>query len=672
MAELETQVVKIQLGDSKQANSYVFTLAETVDSSQAELYMICELPLFNPAAADECQRIAEAIGASLRRSYRRPATANTFENALTDINEELGKLQNLGKTHWLGKLNAVIAVKSKNKLSITSVGKITALLYRDTNFAPVAEPGTPHHPLKTFENFSEGKIRLGDLLVLSTSQLFNHISIDRFKNILKRNDLPDTAQEIIATLQDVMGPEAACGTILAKQVAAGSLDSQEETDLSAYMAAPKVISRSQSSDWLDRLKDVGSTAAVIGKNAGASIKQKIKSRPKLTDVINKREGALQVVQSQFKKVGKSLQPETIKNYSKQKKIFMIAAAILLVAVIANIGVAKYLGNKKETITLAQDKITSLEKLLTDADSALLYKDESQAQRLLSDLESQLGSLGEIDEDQQGKIDEIRNKATALRNKLSGVEQAAVETLGTLSNGNHLIALPSYFATESNRTVTSYNRSSKSISDDALRTSEPIALSAFFKGDQAVIFNGSELQLWDIKTGIVGGSFSTDVPAGDKARGLTVYNNRAYILDRTGKKVMRYTIGDVGFSQPTTSLENVSEIGSASDMAIDGNIYIAGNGTIVKYNSGTKQEFNLGLSNLSDNAKLYTENGFTNLYVLDPAGKRIVVLDKNGAIVRTLNNNQFNDLKDFFVDEKAGAIYVLNNNQLLKVSLKSTQ
>ena len=181
MTELETQVVKIQLGDNKQATSYVYTLAETVDNSGAELYMICELPLFNPAAADECQRIAEAIAASLRRSYRRPSASNTFENALTVINEELGKLQNLGKTHWLGKLNAVLAVKSRSKLSVTSVGKITALLYRDGNFAPITEPGSPHHPLKTFENFSEGKVRLGDLLVLSTSQLFNHISIDRLK-----------------------------------------------------------------------------------------------------------------------------------------------------------------------------------------------------------------------------------------------------------------------------------------------------------------------------------------------------------------------------------------------------------------------------------------------------------------------------------------------------------
>ncbi len=667
MAELETQVVKIQLGDSKQATSYVYTLAETVDSSGAELYMICELPLFNPAAAEECQRISEAIAASLRRSYRRPAANGTFENALAVINEELGKLQNLGKTHWLGKLNSVIAVKSGTKLSITSVGKITALLHRDGNFAPIAEPSTPHHPLKTFENFSEGKIRLGDLLVLSTSQLFNHISIDRFKNILKRNDLPETAEEVITTLNDVMGPEVACGTILAKQVPAGSMDEEEEVDLGAYMAAPQVSSTKQSADWLDRVKSMQSTVSVISRNVGNSVKEKIKKRPKLTDLVKGQGGALQVVQSQFKRAAKQVQPDTIRSYSKQKKIFMIAAAILLVAVITNVAIAKYVNKKPTIVAVADSEITSMEKLASDANAALLYGDESQANSLLSQLKEKLNKLGEIPEAQKSKIDSIREQASTLDGKLNNVAQAKVENLGTLSNGDHLIVLPAYLATETGRTVVSYNKSSKSVSDSALKTSEPITLSSYSSGDKSVIFNGTELLLWNFKTGVIGGAFSTSVPKTDSARGLTVYNNRAYILDRANKKVVRYSVSDTEFTQPTTSIDNVSEIANASDMTIDGNIYIAANGTILKYNSGAKVEFNVGVSGLPNNTKIYTENGFTNLYVLDPAGKRIVVLTKDGAVIQTLTNNDFNDLKDFYVDEKGKAIYVLNNNQLLKVS-----
>jgi hypothetical protein len=667
MADLETQVVKIQLGDNKQATSYVYTLAETVDSSQCELYMICELPLFNPAASSECQRIAEAIAASLRRSYRRPPTNGTFENALAIINEELGKLQNIGKTHWLGKLNAVIAVKSKTKLAVTSVGKITALLYRDGNFAPIAEPGTPHHPLKTFENFSEGKLRLGDLLVLSTSQLFNHISIDRFKNLLKRNELPDAAQEIIATLQDVMGPEVACGTILAQQVAPGSVDTEEEVDLGAYMAAPQVHSKEQSADWLDRIKDMSVTATAIGKNVGSSVKKKIKDRPRITDLIKNQQGALSVVQSKFKRATKQVQPEAIKNYSKQKKIFLIAAAILLVAVIANVGIAKYFNSREKLTVVSNDTISELDKLVNDANAALLYGDEAQTQRLLGDFDKRVADLGSIDEASRSKIDEIKGRATELKNKINHVANAKVETLGTLSNADHLIILPNALGTETNRTIVSYNRTSAKIQDDALKTSEPIMQSGFNKNTQAVIYNGSELLLWNFQNGVIGGTFSTDVPSQNNARGLTVYNNRVYLLDRSKKQVTRYNISDSTFSQPSPAISNIAELLNASDMAIDGNIYIAAGGTILKYNSGTKQEYTPGISNLPDSAQLYTENGFANLYVLDPVNKRIVALNKDGAVVQTITSDQFNDLKDFYVDEKGKTIYVLNNNQLLKVS-----
>lgn len=667
MAELETQVVKIQLGDTKQATSYVYTLAETVDSSQAELYMICELPLFNPAAADECQRIAEAIAGALRRTYRRPATANTFEHALTVVNEELGKLQNLGKTHWLGKLNAVIAVKAKTRLSVTAVGKITALLHRDGNFAPIAEAGTPHHPLKTFENFSEGKLRLGDLLVLSTSQLFNHISIDRFKNILKRNDLPDAAQEAIATLQDVMGPEVACGTILAQQVTAGSLDTEEEVDLGAYMAAPQVNSVKQSADWLDRIKDMGSTAATIGKNVHMSVKDRIKKAPKISDMVKGKEGALSVVQTQFKKAAKQIQPQTIKGYSKQKKIFMIAAAILLVAVIGNVAIAKYFSSKPKPAIVSSEQLTELEKLINDANAAILYGDESQAERMLVSLQEKLAALGEVNDDQKAQIDTIREQANALDRKLNNVAEAVVESIGTLSNADNLIVLPNYIATENNRTVISYNRTSANVQDNTLRTSEPIFQSGYAQGNQAVIFNGSELLLWNFQTGVIGGAFPTDVPKQDDAAGLTFYNNRVYILDKAGNRVMRYNASTTAFSQPTPSISNVSEIGNASDMAIDGNIYIATNGTILKYNSGVKQDFPIGITGLGNRTKIFTDADVTNLYVLDPAGKRIVILSKTGTVIQTLTSGQFTDLKDFAVDETGKTIFVLNNNQLLKVS-----
>lgn len=668
MAQLETQVVKIQLGDRKQATSYIYTLAETVENSQSELYLICELPLFNPAAADECQRIAEAIAGALRRTYRRSVNPDIFEHSLTIINEELGKLQNLGKAHWIGKLNAIVAVKTKNKLSVASVGKMTALLYRDKTFLPVAEPNIPTHPLKTFENFSEGKLQLGDLLVFSTAQLFNHISIDRFKNLVQRDELPEVAKEVIAILQEAMGPEVACGTILAEQVVAGINDTENEVELNAYTTAPTLTSHKQNASISARIQDLKTTTFRIGKNVASSVGNSIKQAPQISGFLKGQGKTLDIVQTQFKKATQKIQPQAIKNYSRQKKIFLATASILLLVVIANIVIAKYVYNKPAPVIISETQISDLEKLINDANSTLLYGDEVQAKKDLEELQGKLASLNDsnIPADIKPRIDKIKEQVSELSNKLNNVVQAKVKTLGTLSSAEHLITLPNFFATENGRTIVSYNRTSKSVQDNALHTSESILQSAYAKANQAVIYNGKELLLWNFQTGIIGKAFDTEVPTQNQAVGLTSYNNRVYLLNKNTKKVMRFDVGTSELSNPTVSIETNNDFASASDIAIDGNIYIATNGTILKYNSGTKQEFSIGLSNLSDKTKLFTDANVKNIYVLDPPNKRIVVLSKEGAIVQTLASSEFNDLKDFAVDEASKTIYVLNNNQLLQV------
>jgi hypothetical protein len=176
--------------------------------------VLCELPLLNPAASEDTKRIALAIGASLKRSYRRSLTENSFESALADINEELGKLAGLGQTTWVGKLNSVVAVKTGNAFSITSSGKMTALLLRDEELNAIIEPGSSKNPLKTYENFSVGKLVLGDKVVLSTNQILNYLSLDRLKKIMEQKSVPDAAAEVMEILQDQAGPEVAFGTLL--------------------------------------------------------------------------------------------------------------------------------------------------------------------------------------------------------------------------------------------------------------------------------------------------------------------------------------------------------------------------------------------------------------------------------------------------------------------------
>lgn len=673
MTELETQVVKIQLGDNRQSSSFVFTLAENVDTTSTELYVIAELPMFNPAAKDECQRIAEAITAALKRSYRKSYRASIFENALAQINEELAKLVTLGKTHWLGKLNAVVAVKHNNILSVSTVGKVSALLYREGKFVSITEATNSNQPLKTFEQFSEGKLRLKDMFILSTPQLFNHISIDRIKTLIDKNDLPIAAQSMIEHLQSEMGPEVACGTIFALQVEAGSI-TDEEVDLAQYLANPEPTEEETGPSWLppkvkSKVKTASSTGLLIAKNFAGDLKAKYLKPNYWRNLASKSGESVSVVQGRLRKTVQNFQPSQISTFSRQKKFFLISAAILLIALIANVVIVRMNKTQEEQVKVAGEQLTQLEQLLNDSNAAVLYGDEGQAADLLVKAKEIITKLpAEFPEEGQAqKASDFRKQFDELDRKLNKIASADVTSLGSLGNGQHLINLQDYLATETNRSIVSYNKSSGTIADNALKSSESILDSIALNNNLATIYNGSELFIWDIAGDIVTGRFSDGVPSINNFGGIKTYstNNKVYLIDKSSGQVKSYATTGRSFGSPTVSITD-DVIKKAADLAIDGNIYILSGGTIHKFNSGAKQSFSPAITDFSDAGKLYTQVNYQYIYVLDPGKNRIVILNKEGGMVQTLTSDQFTDLRDFAIDESARTVFVLNGSELLKV------
>lgn len=673
MTELETQVVKIQLGDNRQSSSFVFTLAETVDTTGTELYVIAELPMFNPAAKDECQRIAEAITAALKRSYRKSYRASIFENALATINEELAKLVTLGKTHWLGKLNAVVAVKHNNILSVSTVGKVSALLYREGKFVSITEATNSNQPLKTFEQFSEGKLRLKDMFILSTPQLFNHISIDRIKTLIDKNDLPLAAQSMIEHLQTEMGPEVACGTIFALQVEAGSI-TDEEVDLAQYLANPEESEVETGPGWLppkvkSKVKTASSTGLLIAKNFAGDIKAKYLKPNYWRSLASKSGESVSMVQGRLKKTVENFQPGQISTFSRQKKFFLISAAILLVALVANVVIVRMNKTQEEQVKIATEQLSQLEQYLNDSNAAVLYGDEGQAADLLAKAKEIIAKLpAEFPEDGQAeKATTFRKQADELDRKLNKIASADVTSLGSLGNGQHLTNLQDYLATETNRSIVSYNKSTGAIADNALKSSESILDSIALNNNLAAIYNGSELFIWDIAGDIVTGRFSDGVPTTNNFGGIKTYstNNKVYLIDKSSGQVKSYATTGRSFGNPSVSVTD-DVVKKAADLAIDGNIYILSGGTIHKFNSGAKQTFSPAITDFSDAGKLYTQVNYQYIYVLDPGKNRIVILNKEGGMVQTLTSDQFTDLRDFAIDEGARTVFVLNGSELLKV------
>ncbi len=668
MTELETQIAKIQFGNPKATTTHVFVMAEQAFNGSSELYLITELPMFNPAALEDCDRIANALAASLRRTYRARPHNDNFEHALAGLNEELGKLTAQGKTHWIGKLNALIAVKDGLKLSVASTGKITALLYRDDDFTSVTEAPATSSPLKTFENFSVGKLHLGDVIILSTNQLFSNISADRIRNILNNHTLPLAGQEILRILQENTGPETAFGSLLGLMVEPGTTQ-VEQVALEDYIAPAKMH------------KKMALQAAHTGKLAVQRAWENAKSFAIQTkDRVAKQDtGDIKTVLIKNKNLLNAVGNHAKNNFtldnfaklSKQKKFLFVSAIVLLLALGTNIFLAQKFKSTAGDESAAEIILANVQTLVNDGNSALLYGDENQSRELFAQAKEQFNSLPPLKEDEQKTTsDGLRQQLDELEGKLEKEIKIEATTVATLSFADRLINLPRYVATQTGQSIVSFDRNTDKVEDNLLISSQAIEAAQYVKGSQAVIYSGDRLFLWNFGTSTTGTGIDTQVPGATNWAGLYYYptNNRVYIIDKSTQQLLNYTVSDRDITKPAVSF-TAPELSEALDLAVDGNIFVLTKSSVLKYQSGKALAFDFPklAQPLSGRGRIFTDSTIANVYILDSDNERILVLNKNGGLVQSIYSNQLTNPKDFIVDEKNRIILVLNDTTLLKLN-----
>jgi hypothetical protein len=672
METLETNVAKIHVGNSKQTNTYVATLAERTAHPDSELFAIVALPVLNPAALDDCERIASGILATFRRCYKRSNNESTFEVALGEINDEIGKLASLGQHTWTGKISACIAARQGNRLYAAATGKANALLMRGGEFNEITEATSAKHALKTFDTFSAGRIKVGDVVIITTAELFNYVSIDRIKNILSQNTLEIAAQEIVRVIEDTAGPEVAFGTLLLQETAP-LLASEEGMSTSSYE------SESTSTKLLAGLSS--KTRQVLSKETVQGVWQSVREATKKTPKLDVKKMSGMALStgsaglSRIKEQAKNYRNidfkspfATFKNFSRSKQFFTISVVVLLIAVIVNVLVAK--GRQSDNtanIAFEQNRL-AVAKLLSDADSKLVFKDEAGAASLVSDALAQLTALNPATDAQRQAKTELEQQAAELNKRVNKTITPTLTNIATLSSANNLLTLPKLLATATGQVVVSYNADSKATEDGSLRTSTDIVDGAYISGSNAVVFDGQGMNVWNFSKGTNGNSFFMNVPKSNHFVGMVVYptNNRVYVVDTEVGQVTSYQISDATLSKPVVSVKD-SALMDAQDLAVDGSVYVLTKTGINKYTAGKAAAFTFPqlTQAFSGTGRIFTNSITKQLYILDSNG-RIIITDKTGKLIQILEHPDLKDATDFTVDEANKTIYVLRNGSLLQV------
>lgn len=666
--KLRTKVGQVFLNHPKDENfTSLYEEAFSKQGQTVELFVVLEIaesgPNLSRIRKAEYEQMAQMLVQAFKKSYVTAPVLDhgTFEKALAAVNAALSRLAGRGKVSWYGKLNAAVAALIQNQLSLSVTGNAVVQLARKGEFTLLSDGLTEDvsQPIKLFANYSSGRLSGGDRVIVSTNQLVNYLSLDRIREALGEDTLEDTCQDIIGALVEVKNIGFA--TFIFEVNSPGAVQ-----DTEAIPARPSLPRETIAATTKRRPTTIPASGfwPVAGRYAWTAVKF-------IWEVLTNLVGSLiAFVVTFFRK--------------RPKKYLFYAIAIVLVLLLLNIGWTTLRRSAYEKTAQQASLLTQADQKLSDAEAALVYKDQNKATSLMNDAESLLAQASSSQDPQ--KYQALQKRVSDLKNKLNN--EIHVDNPTTLaqfpSQPKNLSHSPTGFLgfNPDTSTVSFYDfRSAQSKAQLANQNTSNLLAVDFAGSPFPYVFLGRD------------GNFQTFDPANDslaafsatptstinlasaKIKTMDILGEgnsaRIYLLDTEQTQIWRFKITDKGVAAPEAWLKTPEPaLNGAVDMAIDGNIYILYPDHLDKYQTGDKQSFALATVSppLKKAVKVFTRPEDQFIYILDPENGRILVFTKTGAFREQITSAKFHDLSDLFADEKNKLLYVLSGSELLQINL----
>ncbi len=677
MNALETQLGQIHISNKKLSKSFVCLLSEKLQVSGTEIYTLLEAPILAGGSVADYEKVAKAIQAVLRKNML-TSNENGFENSIAQINEDLSKLAEKGWANWIGKMNACIASRQNEKLFLATTGKIHAYLFRDKQFSDIADSPKTTNPLKVFENFATGKVSKRDFLFLTTTQLFNYISIERIKDILTHNSLQKACETIAEIVTQIAEPQISFGTFII-EVGADVNDNQQfksdfpvlpNTPTNKYIGAASAVAGTAAAGIASQAKNAAKNMAPFFAKIWAFLKKPNFSALKMENIkkLNLKDLSPVLVAKKAKEIANL---EKIKQLPKIKKFFLASAIVFVLILIVNLGVAAHVRNQKKKIDSLSAVFTEVQHKIVDANTAYIYEDKAKAFSILQDAKNQLSAVdASANAAAATQKEELTKEVTELINSIGGLKTATVREVATNDKGNadrlKLIGNNLYLINNSANYYIPLNWQTSKFGTETTLSNSPEA-TALNTAESGILYTDKDGNIYQANLG----NSSADKQAANIGPGISaiVFYGSPTKIYGLNKSQNQITSAEIGKTDPAKNyLQQNVDLSSAIDIAIDGSIYVLMPNQVLKFTKGLNKAFsNPGLT-YSSRSKIFASKDLSYEYILDPESKRIIVLDSRGGLKAQYTSDQFTDIKDFTISADGKSAYILNGQKVLEVTL----
>jgi len=709
--------------------SYSYEPNNVEEAKIGNLYIVGEVRLKSKNCAYLANTLSSIIKKELFKNSKRGAL-ESFEASLNKANAYLADIASQGNIDWIGKLNMVCALQNGDKLHISQAGDARMLLLRNNFLVTLTEEPNQEEspfPSKTFTNIVSGPITAGDKIVEATPGFFNILSLEELKHAISGvscaqaienlgeifemdGDIPDSSSVVIDILsdnisipQESLKPQQSTISKLSLKDILGSVPDRPVTTVSSQPKENvKLKNKTQISikPVLDSLKRQAtrscSTMAKSSAHLANKIIAKIKSNPKKrADEFSKnleRFAAVYVTEIEEDDSNKrSTRPTIIKkSEDKNKKpkhyivgLVVIKRAIKIISIVFIISaisagafgafnISKRYWQDKTIIAqvatpiINQEMMSKIEQKQEEAETALIYKDETKATLLLEEVMTLLKQSPDDSMSQimigriQEQIDQLNNIITLstpfMIADLNTVSQGTLNTGVLLKNGNDLFSIDMNSGQIFRIDIAKY-QAEKYITIP-LQSGEKIITANSSNNAITLITNFSTIFEVSANVKIINKEYLLSGLNPSNIIDSKIYNGNLYLLSGADNQIFKITN-----DSPSSWVKTSIDITGANSLAIDGRIYVLNaNGQVSMFSAGKLvNTFVLPSKSLEN---ISTNDG-DNLFFTIPNENKIIVSSKSGQIIAQYKSKAFDGLRDICVNGDNN-IYILSGNKIFRI------
>ena len=709
----EIKIGFLQLLRPKRRDNYnLIYLADTGEKFSQRFGRLGVLINFKLSPAASSQNLidikdkSQQFVSALKESYYNPL------NTTSDIEKDFEAL--LGQTNkWLSQeknrnadlfaeavvnIDINIILIHNNTILFSQIGDIQTYLVQGDKPSPLVDDKTKNKSIK-FANVISGTLEKGDVLLFATPSLFDYFTKEKIVQIIKASP----PEQSIKILKQLLGEELKRINLLVLIIGRPVRPATAET---RNKAEAQKDSESQKISEIQRPQEPEKTLAPEEKpELEEKIETIITEKPKdaLTQKVRIESEEEEMENMPPIKQLPSRRPLTkvhynIFNFIKSRPLIKIGTlnrrkSLILLLIILGIFFAAsltVLGCREWKIRSNRNYNQLVETLKTkefDLSLAVMYKDEAKIRQTLAEIKTLLDKLPQKTDQQKSTYQLFYDKYNQELNKLYRLivldKPNVLIDLTDINKNIHPDGMANlsnnfYIFDSTNNYIYLFNNQTKKtelVNETSLNVGRIIKLFpmdndnliGYDDNNGIVIFNTIDKKLLPAKL--------EAAQKKNKIEDLSFYGRRLYLLAPADNQIFKYsqTIDGFGKEEAWVQEKNVN-ISDGLALTLDGSAYILKKtGQIFKFYKGARVTFNLddiqpALSNQGA-IKLFTDINLKYLYLLDGSSKRLIVLDKNGRLLKQFTSPEFVDLKDFIVNKREDTAWLLAGTKIFEVELK---